>query len=209
MDGIFKRNDPTWIAHWINILTNRSRGGNGFLVAMGTSTTAGLIFPPKHFRRLHRILIVPAPKIRPYPTEIRVLFPSRKPRVSFTLSPIFFFFSPLFFLFISHTPGLMILPAARGEKNPILLSSLFITRKSSSRSKETWEQVFPFLLQLWYIMWRVLLRHVFYFSGNLELCEVNTPEKSSSFIFVNTRVDCQLNWNFYPLLFWQTYDGTM
>lgn len=102
MDRIFKRNDPTWIAHWINILTNRSRGGNGFLVAMGTSTTAGLIFPPKHFRRLHRILIVPAPKIRPYPTEIRVLFPSRKPRVSFTLSPIFFF-SPFLFIYFAYT----------------------------------------------------------------------------------------------------------
>lgn len=174
---------------------------------MGTSTTAGLIFPPKHFRRLHRILIVPAPKIRPYPTEIRVLFPSRKPRVSFTLSPIFFFFFPPFIYFAYTRFNDPPRCSGRGKSNIVIESfhyaEIFFSIEGNVRTSFSF---FPSIV-IYYV--KSIIKTRFFFSGNLELCEVNTPEKSSSFIFVNTRVDCQLNWNFYPLLFWQTYDGTM
>lgn len=148
-------------------MTNRFKGGNGFLVAMGTSTTAGLIFPQTFPEITSDSHCTPAPEISPlHETEIRVLFSIEETESVLHLVPSIFF--SLFFSFL-YFAGLMILPDIRvkniyiygccircfdsiSNRNPIKGGNVR-TNSRHSLCSSNFDVIFFFL------------------SGNLELCE--------------------------------------
>lgn len=66
---------------------------------------------------------------------------------------------------------------------------------------------FCFLLPIYQVLLRVFFFLYFVSEGTLNFFELNTLEKSSSFHLL-IHVNCQLNWNFYPLILESLADGT-
>lgn len=101
----------------------------------------------------------------------------------------------------------MIVPPRAKESNVVgsLISNLFIRGNLllDRRSKEillSSSNIYQVLLRVFFFLY-------FVSEGTLNFFELNTLEKSSSFHLL-IHVNCQLNWNFYPLILESLADGT-